>query len=67
MPLYDFRCVHCEKTFEAMSKPEGAAPCPDCGLLTSERAFPLTGTYFWNCDAGASTKPKRIQRSGDGS
>ncbi len=31
MPLYDFRCKNCDKTFELLIKPSDTPDCPVCG------------------------------------
>jgi len=32
MPIYEFRCATCDKTFEKLSSmSETSAPCPSCG------------------------------------
>jgi len=32
MPIYEFRCTTCDKTFEKLSSmSESSAPCPTCG------------------------------------
>lgn len=61
MPLYDFHCHDCDKTYEAIVAAGQFAPCPVCGLIAADRFFPMPGTYIWNCDAGGSTNPKRVR------
>ncbi len=39
MPLYDFRCPHCEHEFEAMADPGATAICPDCQSEDAERLW----------------------------
>jgi putative FmdB family regulatory protein len=35
MPTYDYRCVHCNASFQAKHSMHAGAPsCPDCGGLT---------------------------------
>lgn len=42
MPLYDFTCTDCSRTFEDLVAFEAPAPaCPDCGGV-SERAMSLS-------------------------
>lgn len=31
MPLYDFRCAKCDKTFELLIKASSVPACPECG------------------------------------
>lgn len=39
MPLYDFRCPHCETEFEAMAPPGADAPCPSCAAEDARRLW----------------------------
>jgi putative FmdB family regulatory protein len=39
MPLYDFRCPHCETEFEADAAPGADAPCPSCGAGDAKRLW----------------------------
>lgn len=67
MPLYEYKCESCEKTFEFMQKISEApiSKCPQCsGKLTkliSSPAFHLKGTGWYKTDyaspnSQASTK-----------
>lgn len=31
MPIYEYRCVDCGTTFEALVRDQGVVTCPDCG------------------------------------
>ncbi len=31
MPLYDFHCLKCDKTFELLAKISSMPVCPECG------------------------------------
>jgi len=31
MPIYDFRCNDCDKTFELLVRSSAIPPCPGCG------------------------------------
>ncbi|HEY3301050.1 MAG TPA: zinc ribbon domain-containing protein [Methylophilaceae bacterium] len=31
MPLYDFHCKQCDKTFELLAKASSTPVCPECG------------------------------------
>ena len=51
MPIYEFTCKDCHKTFE-ITRPiseaaAGSAPCPNCGSQKTERVwsnvFAITG------------------------
>ncbi|MBI4521645.1 MAG: zinc ribbon domain-containing protein [Gemmatimonadetes bacterium] len=43
MPVYEFICKDCQKTFEILrpisEAPHGAAPCPSCGSQKTERIW----------------------------
>lgn len=44
MPLYDFRCNDCNKTYELLVRTSTVPACPDCGSLQLEKLMspPLT-------------------------
>ena len=51
MPLYEYRCCKCGKTFEKLqARPETSAPCPDCGR-PSEKAVSVFAASASTCDA----------------
>ena len=31
MPIYEYRCPQCDRTFELLVRDGGAVRCPDCG------------------------------------
>jgi len=42
MPVYEFTCKDCHKTFEVtrpMSEASAGAPCPSCGSKRTERVW----------------------------
>ena len=41
MPVYEYRCAECEKTFEKLIRSEGQAvgSCPSCGHERVNRVF----------------------------
>lgn len=54
MPLYEYRCEKCEKTYEAlvsMSKADDPGECPHCGFEKSERLLSTFSTSM-----GSSSK-----------
>jgi len=64
MPLYEYRCKKCEKTYEALvsiSKADDPGKCPHCGFEESER---LMSTFC--ASAGTSTKGAYCAPSGGG-
>jgi len=61
MPLYDFKCSKCKKTFERIVKMDERWFCCDCGYLAN-RVFPNTFNFKlkgkgWEKD-GYSVKPE---------
>lgn len=38
MPMYDFRCTNCNKSFEELVRRDcNEVPCPRCGSLKTQR------------------------------
>jgi putative FmdB family regulatory protein len=62
MPMYEYRCVACDKQFELRQKfsDPPAAACPDCGgavtKLISAASFTLKGGGWHNEGYGSSAK-----------
>ena len=57
MPIYEYRCNHCEYRLEMLQKisDEPAKTCPECGedsllKLVSAAAFKLKGTGWYETD-----------------
>ncbi|GJM05704.1 MAG: hypothetical protein DHS20C09_17000 [marine bacterium B5-7] len=57
MPIYEYRCNHCEHRLEMLQKisDEPAKTCPECGedslrKLVSAAAFKLKGTGWYETD-----------------
>ena len=57
MPIYEYRCNHCEHRLEKLQKisDEPAKTCPECGedrlqKLVSAAAFKLKGTGWYETD-----------------
>jgi putative FmdB family regulatory protein len=75
MPLYEYKCDKCGKTFEVMQKfsDEPLATHPDCGgrveKLMSTSAFQLKGSGWYATDYGrggnGSAKKDSEGKSGD--
>lgn len=42
MPLYDYRCTACDKTFELLVKVSSVPACPTCGSQHLEKQVSLT-------------------------
>ena len=40
MPLFDFRCNSCGKTFEALIRGADTPACPGCGSVDLEKQLP---------------------------
>ena len=41
MPIYDYRCGDCNKTFELLVRGAAAPVCPDCGTPRLEKLVSL--------------------------
>lgn len=57
MPLYEYRCPHCEITFSLLrpfSKADAPAACPQCGGQDTKRAISLFAALSKSSDG--STK-----------
>ena len=64
MPLYEYRCEKCEKTYEAlvsMSKADDPGECPHCGFEKSKR---LLSTFC--ASVGSSKRAASCAPSGSG-
>lgn len=63
MPLYEYRCETCQKTFEVIQKfsDNPLSQCPDCGKsvekLMSLGSFQLKGSGWYNTDYKKSSAP----------
>lgn len=62
MPIYEYSCRHCGKTFEDWLRPSEEAenrPCPDCGALCprviSNTSFILKGGGWFASSYGHGT------------
>ncbi|MBZ0093454.1 MAG: FmdB family zinc ribbon protein [Burkholderiales bacterium] len=42
MPIYDYRCSDCKKTFELLVRGSEIPSCPGCGSLQLEKQISLT-------------------------
>ncbi|MBP1148607.1 MULTISPECIES: FmdB family zinc ribbon protein [Methylocaldum] len=42
MPIYDFHCKQCDKTFELLVSLSAVPSCPECGAQTLEKLPSLT-------------------------
>jgi putative FmdB family regulatory protein len=65
MPLYEYRCAGCDKTFEMlrpMSKADAQAICAYCGSADTSRAISLFAA-FSKGDNGAA---RRVSGTGSG-
>lgn len=52
MPIYEFKCVHCDKEIEKLQKMKDPdPPCPRCGWATQKKvssgSFNLKGSGFY--------------------
>ena len=75
MPLYEYRCETCQKTFEVIQKFSDSplSQCPDCGKslekLMSLGSFQLKGSGWYNTDykKSSATSPSSPAESCAGS
>lgn len=37
MPIYEYRCDRCGRTFEKLVRGRGTVTCPDCGSVSLEK------------------------------
>lgn len=75
MPIYEYRCNHCEHRLEILQKisDEPEKTCPECGTdnlrkLVSAAAFKLKGTGWYETDfkdkkSQKDTKPSKNNKS----
>lgn len=54
MPLYDYRCPHCDHAFEELRPlaERASAPCPQCGRKAEKQI-----SSFFTGSSGSSTPP----------
>jgi putative FmdB family regulatory protein len=71
MPLYEYQCETCAKTFEVIQKFSDAplTSCPDCGKqvekLMSLGSFQLKGNGWYNTDYKKSNSPSKTGSAGE--
>ena len=72
MPIYEYRCNHCEHRLEMLQKisDEPAKTCPECGeesliKLVSAAAFKLKGTGWYETDF-KDKKPNKDTQTNEG-
>lgn len=63
MPLYEFRCVDCEKEFESLMKPHDPVECPFCKARSCTKKISTWGGYAINGENGASNSPRRFNNT----
>lgn len=76
MPIYEFKCEHCQQEFEHLQKvsDQSRPPCPNChslnvGRLVSAPGFQLKGSGWYVTDfkdkkktAASSEAPQTIKQ-----
>ncbi len=72
MPIYEYRCAHCEHQVEILQKinDSEATTCPDCGKdslikLVSAAAFKLKGTGWYETDFKGKKSQKESNSASD--
>ena len=70
MPIYEYRCINCDRSFEAFVRPgDGGANCPDChgSKLTREMStFAARGSNGDGAAAVAAAMANSGASSGGG-
>ena len=61
MPLFDFRCRSCGKTFEALVRAGEMPACPGCGSADLERQPPVFALSTDERRAAAAKQSRRTQ------
>lgn len=67
MPIYEYKCLDCEKKFEIIQKSSdnNMQVCPDCGgkskKLISNTSFILKGTGWYVTDYASPERKKAIE------
>lgn len=67
MPIYEYKCIDCDKQFELMQKftDESLSICPDCGghirKLISNTSFILKGTGWYVTDYASPDRKKAAE------
>lgn len=67
MPIYEYECLHCEKTFEIMQKfsDEPLRRCPECSgqlkKLISNTSFVLKGSGWYITDYASPERKKAME------
>lgn len=64
MPVYDFKCLNCEKEFEERVKGIDQCDevkCPSCGSGSWQRLLSLFSGYKISGNNGASITPKKYR------
>lgn len=62
MPLYDYKCPHCEHQFEAHhSMTADAPPCPVCGKMGMQRLITSAPSFARGMEAHAGNGHRATQ------
>ncbi|HEU4617489.1 MAG TPA: zinc ribbon domain-containing protein [Gammaproteobacteria bacterium] len=64
MPIYDFKCRKCGKTFEDLVRLGETPNCPSCGADDPERLFSAAAGISTTTTRERSTKVARRKASG---
>lgn len=61
MPLYDYRCLKCDHSFEAFVKHGDAVHCPACGCPEVDRMPCAVKSHEWKFGDQPANTQKRWQ------
>jgi putative FmdB family regulatory protein len=61
MPIFDFECPNCEKTFESITSPYEPVKCPMCGGFPCKKLISAHKSAWVKGDNGASVTPKKYR------
>lgn len=45
MPIYDYRCKHCNKTFDLLVRSDTVPLCPECGSQQLEKLVSVLASH----------------------
>ena len=58
MPIFEFDCAACGKSFELIMKPWEPVECIHCKSIKVDKKFAVTAKHIWKCDSDGA-EPKK--------